>query len=53
MLSLSLANCGIQDSYGRAIGDLCRHKRLMEINLSQNEFEDMACIFIGSALSRL
>ncbi|CAF2968112.1 unnamed protein product [Rotaria sp. Silwood2] len=48
---LSLANCGIQDSYGRSIGDLCRHKRLIEINLSGNEFEDMACILIGGALT--
>ncbi|CAF4943855.1 unnamed protein product, partial [Rotaria sp. Silwood1] len=48
---LSLANCGIQDSYGRSIGNLCRHKRLIEINLSGNEFEDMACILIGGALT--
>ncbi|CAF0831718.1 unnamed protein product [Rotaria sordida] len=48
---LSLANCGIQDSYGRSIGDLCRHRRLIEIDLSGNEFEDMACILIGGALT--
>jgi Ran GTPase-activating protein (RanGAP) involved in mRNA processing and transport len=51
LLYLSLADCGIQDSYGRCIGDVCRHDRLTEINLSGNEFEEMACIFIGSALS--
>ena len=46
-----MVDCGIQDSYGRRIGDLCRHKRLMEINLSGNEFEEMGCILIGNALS--
>ena len=51
LLCLSLADCGIRDSYGRRIGDICRHKRLKEVNLSGNEFEEMACIFIGSALS--
>jgi hypothetical protein len=53
LLYLSLADCGIRDSYGRCIGDICRHKKLMEINLSGNEFEEMSCIFIGNALSML
>ncbi|CAF1070731.1 unnamed protein product [Adineta ricciae] len=48
---LSLAECGIRDSYGRCIGDLCRHPTLTEINLTGNEFEEMACIFIGNALT--
>ncbi|CAF3723506.1 unnamed protein product [Adineta steineri] len=48
---LSVADCGIRDSYGQCIGDLCRHKTLTEINLSGNEFEEMACIFIGNALT--
>ena len=51
LLCLALADCGIQDSYGRRIGDICRHKKLTEINFSGNEFEEMACIFIGNALS--
>jgi hypothetical protein len=46
-----LANCGIQDSYGIRIGGLCRHKKIIEINLSGNELEENACIFIGNALS--
>ncbi|CAF3484493.1 unnamed protein product [Rotaria sp. Silwood1] len=48
---LSLANCGIEDSYGTRIGDLCRPKKLLELNLSGNEFEENACIFIGHALT--
>jgi Ran GTPase-activating protein (RanGAP) involved in mRNA processing and transport len=32
LLYLSLANCGIRDSYGRRIGDLCRYKRLVKMN---------------------
>jgi len=51
LLCLSLADCGIQDSYGRCIGDLGRHKKLMELNLSGNQFEEMACVYIGNALS--
>ncbi len=47
-----MANCGIRDSYGRCIGDLCRHKRLMELNLSGNEFEETGCILIGNILSK-
>ncbi|UJR16067.1 hypothetical protein I4U23_002980 [Adineta vaga] len=49
LICLSLADCGIRDSYGRSIGDLCRHRSLIEINLSGNEFEEMACIFIANA----
>ena len=52
MLYLSLANCGILDSYGIRIGDLCRHRKLTELNLSGNELEENACIFIGNALSK-
>ncbi|CAF3486987.1 unnamed protein product [Adineta steineri] len=48
---LSLANCDIQDSYGLKIGDLCRHKRLLELNLTGNKLEENACIFIGNALT--
>ncbi|CAF4783530.1 unnamed protein product [Rotaria socialis] len=51
LIYLSLSNCGIRDSYGRPIGEICRHKRLMDINLNGNEFEEMACIFIGNALT--
>ncbi|CAM2728666.1 unnamed protein product, partial [Rotaria socialis] len=51
LIYLSLSNCGIRDSYGRPIGEICRHKRLMDINLTGNEFEEMACIFIGNALT--
>jgi len=46
-----LANCFLQDSYGIQIGDLCRHKKLIELNLSGNKFEENGCIFIGNALS--
>ncbi len=46
-----MANCSIQDSYGIRIGDLCRHDNIIELNLSGNEFEENACIFIGNALS--
>jgi hypothetical protein len=53
LLYLSLANCSIQDSYGIRIGDLCRHENLIELNLSGNEFEENACIFIGNALSMI
>ncbi len=48
-----MANCSIQDSYGIRIGDLCRHDNLTELNLSGNEFEEHACIFIGNALSMI
>ncbi|CAF0913728.1 unnamed protein product [Rotaria sp. Silwood1] len=51
LLYLSLAKCGIEDSYGTRIGDLCRPKKLLELNLSGNEFEENACIFIGHALT--
>ena len=50
LLSLSLADCGIQDSYGRRIGDLCRHEKIAEMNLSGNAFEEMACIFLANGL---
>lgn len=53
LLYLSLADCGLRDSYGRVIGDLCRHPRIQETNLSGNEFEEMSCIFIGNALSKI
>ncbi len=46
-----MANCFLQDSYGIQIGDLCRHKKLIELNLSGNKFEENGCIFIGNALS--
>jgi len=48
-----LANCSLLDSFGVRIGDLGRHKKLIELNLSGNEFEENACIFIGNALSQL
>ena len=48
--SLSLADCGIEDSYGRRIGDLCRHEKIVELNLSGNAFEEMACIFLANGL---
>ncbi|CAF3582011.1 unnamed protein product [Rotaria socialis] len=51
LLYLSLTNCGLKDSYGIRIGDLCRPKRLIEINLSANEFEENSCIFIGNVLT--
>ncbi|CAF1628261.1 unnamed protein product [Rotaria magnacalcarata] len=51
LLYLSLTNCGLKDSYGIRIGDLCRPKRLLEINLSVNEFEENSCIFIGNVLT--
>ncbi|CAF4023848.1 unnamed protein product [Rotaria magnacalcarata] len=51
LLYLSLTNCGLKDSYGIRIGDLCRPKRLLEIDLSVNEFEENSCIFIGNVLT--
>lgn len=51
LLYLSLANCGMKDSYGIRIGDLFRPRRLLEINLTGNEFAEQACVFIGNALS--
>lgn len=46
-----MADCGLKDSYDQRIGDLCRHKKLMEINLSGNEIEEMTCVYIGNTLS--
>lgn len=51
LLYLSLAECGIGDSYGRRIGDLCRHKRMKELNISGNELEEMSCILLANGLS--
>lgn len=51
LLYLSLAECGISDSYGRRIGDLCRHKRVKELNISGNELEEMSCILLSNGLS--
>ena len=52
LLYVSFVECGIRDSSARRIGDLCRHKRMKELNLSGNELEETACIFIGNRLSR-
>ena len=51
LLHLSLAECGIGDLYGRKIGDLCRHKRMKELNISGNELEEISCIFLANGLS--
>jgi Leucine-rich repeat (LRR) protein len=53
LISLSLADCALRDSFGQLVGNLCRLKTIQHINLSGNRFEDVTCIYIGHALSRL